>query len=41
MVAIFGGVEDKRDVHSLKIDRTKVLVLEGTCIFGGLEIKSY
>jgi hypothetical protein len=41
MVAIFGGVEDKRDEHSLKIDRTKVLVLEGTCIFGGLEIKSY
>ena len=41
MVAIFGGVEDKRDVHSLKIDKNKVLVLEGTCIFGGLEIKSY
>jgi hypothetical protein len=41
MVAIFGGVEDKRDVHSLKIDKSKVLVIEGTCIFGGLEIKSY
>lgn len=41
MVAIFGGVEDKRDVHSLKIDPNKVLVLEGTCIFGGLEIRSF
>ena len=41
MVAIFGGVEDKRDVHSLKMDSTKILVLEGTCLFGGLEIKSY
>ena len=41
MVAIFGGVEDKRDVHSLKLDANKILVLEGTCIFGGLEIKNY
>jgi len=41
IVAIFGGVEDKRDVHSLKIDTEKILILEGTCIFGGLEIKSF
>jgi predicted membrane protein len=41
MVAIFGGVEDKRDVHALKTDRNKILVLEGTCIFGGLEIRNF
>jgi len=41
MVAVFGGVDDKRDVHSLNIDPTKVLILEGTCLFGGLEIKNY
>lgn len=41
MVAIFGGVEDKRDVHSLKIDPNKVLVIEGTCLFGGLEIRNF
>lgn len=41
MVAIFGGVEDKRDIHNLKIDPSKTLVLEGTCVFGGLEIRAY
>lgn len=41
MAAVFGGVEDKRPVHQLQIDPKKVLVLEGTCIFGGLEIHSY
>jgi hypothetical protein len=41
LVAIFGGVEDKRDMRSANIDHNKVLVLEGTCLFGGIEIKSY
>lgn len=41
LVAIFGGVEDKRDLRSAIIDPNKVLVLEGTCLFGGIEIKSY
>lgn len=41
MVAIFGGVEDKRDLYAMKTDPGKVLVLEGVCLFGGLEIKSY
>jgi predicted membrane protein len=41
LVAIFGGVEDKRDMRSATVDPNKILVLEGTCIFGGIEIKSY
>jgi hypothetical protein len=41
LVAIFGGVEDKRDIRSANIDPNKVLVLEGTCLFGGIEIKSF
>jgi predicted membrane protein len=41
LVAIFGGVEDKRDLRAATIDPNKVLVLEGTCIFGGIEIRSY
>lgn len=41
LVAIFGGVEDKRDIRSVTIDPNKVLVLEGTCIFGGIEIRSF
>ncbi len=40
IVAIFGGVEDKRP-PSLTVNPGKVLYLDGTCIFGGVEIKSY
>jgi predicted membrane protein len=41
MVAIFGGVEDKRRIQPELIDRNKRLVLYGTAFLGGLEIKSY
>ena len=37
IVAIFGGIEDKRDVVGAQAD--KVLVLKGTSIFGGIDIK--
>jgi len=40
VVAIFGGVDDKRPPASGSAP-AKVLYLDGTCIFGGLEIKSY
>jgi predicted membrane protein len=42
-VAIFGSVEDKRPVVSdpSMIDTGKVLILQGTCVFGGIDIKSY
>lgn len=41
MVSIFGGTEDNRynAVSGEKSD--KVLILRGTCVFGGVEIKSY
>jgi predicted membrane protein len=41
MVAIFGGVEDKRDLKGGIADPNKVLVIDGTSIFGGLEIRSH
>lgn len=43
LVAIFGGVEDKRPLLSnpLTDDMNKVLILKGTCLFGGIDIKSY
>jgi hypothetical protein len=42
LVAIFGGVEDKRLISNPAGEEpNKVLVLEGTCIFGGIDIKSY
>lgn len=43
MVAIFGGIDDKRPpVSSPTTDeRDKVLILKGTCMLGGIEIRSY
>jgi hypothetical protein len=43
LVAIFGGVEDKRPLmmNPSGEESNKVLILEGTCIFGGIDIKSY
>ncbi len=40
LVCIFGGVEDKRP-QSNDVYDTKMLVLTGTVIFGGVDIKSY
>jgi len=39
--AIFGGIDDKRDLHTIKPDPNKVLIIDGTCIFGGIEIRNY
>lgn len=40
MVAVFGGIEDKRAPQN-SYDEDKVVILNGTTFFGGLEIKSY
>ncbi|MDB5192356.1 MAG: hypothetical protein JWQ96_1919 [Segetibacter sp.] len=40
IVALFGGVDDKRQ-PSNRTDPNKVIFLEGTCVFGGIEIRSY
>jgi len=42
LVAIFGGVEDKRPLLNPAADETtRVMILKGTCIFGGIDIRSY
>jgi predicted membrane protein len=41
MAAIFGGVEDKRSAQHAALDPNKILILDGTSIFGGIEIRSY
>jgi hypothetical protein len=42
IVTIFGGIEDKRPLQRDGVEETdKVLVLRGTCLFGGIDIKSY
>jgi predicted membrane protein len=40
-VTIFGGIGDKRKITTLSESPAKTLVLKGTMIFGGMEIKSY
>lgn len=40
-VTIFGGLEDKRNMQTIVNDPDKTLVLRGTVIFGGIEIKSF
>lgn len=42
LVSIFGGLNDKRPLPAdTAVDSGKVLVLKGTCIFGGIDIKSF
>lgn len=41
MVAILGGIEDKRPPYTEKVEGTKILVISGTTVFGGIDIRSY
>lgn len=41
VTAVFGGIEDKRTIPVVAADPGKILVLRGTCVFGGIEIKNY
>lgn len=40
-VNIFGGIEDKRKMPVVQETPDKTLILKGTVLFGGIEIKSY
>lgn len=40
-VAIFGGVDDKRPVTGLQENPSKTLVIKGTVLMGGIDIRSY
>ena len=41
LVCVFGSLEDKRQVAGSVVDGSKILVLKGTCIFGGIDLKSF
>lgn len=42
LTAIMGGIEDKRAIlASPNIDSSKILVIKGVVMFGGIEIKSF
>jgi len=40
-VTVFGGIEDKRPIQSGNINYEKTLILIGTTVFGGIDIRSY
>lgn len=40
-VTIFGGIEDKRAAPAINESTDKTLVLKGTVLFGGIDIKSF
>jgi predicted membrane protein len=40
MVAIFGGIEDKR-LQNVEVNPDKVLIIDGTSVFGGIDIRSF
>jgi predicted membrane protein len=41
LVSLFSGIEDRRPLNAGAVDPTKVLLLKGTSIFGGIDIRSY
>lgn len=41
MTAVFGGVEDKRNINPNQIQPGKTLIIRGVALFGGVDIKSY
>lgn len=41
VVTVFGGIEDKRNLYNIAENPDKVLLLKGTVIVGGVEIKSF
>jgi len=41
ITAVFGGVEDKRSINLPMPDPSKTIVLTGSCVFGGIEIKNF
>jgi predicted membrane protein len=41
MAAVFAGIDDKRRPGAIPLSTEKILVLKGTSIFAGVEVKSY
>lgn len=41
ITTIFGSMEDNRPTTAVSPDQSKILILKGVCLFGGIEIVSY
>lgn len=39
--AVLGGIDDKRNMQQVISDPNKVLIIKGTCVFGGIEIRNF
>ncbi|MBS1747136.1 MAG: hypothetical protein JST21_13280 [Bacteroidetes bacterium] len=37
----FGSIEDKRRIQNFTTDPTKLLVIQGTAVFGGIDVSNY
>jgi hypothetical protein len=38
---IFAGIDDKRSLNQVLTDKSKVLVIKGTSVFGGIDIRNF
>jgi hypothetical protein len=41
LISVFGSIDDKRSLENVVVDPNKVLVLKGTSVLGGIDIRSY
>ncbi|MEJ7677198.1 MAG: LiaF domain-containing protein [Segetibacter sp.] len=41
VIAVFGGIDDKRPMQAGNLNPEKTLVLRGISVFGGIDIRSY
>jgi len=41
VTAIFGGIEDKRNLNTGLPQPDKVMILKGACVFGGIEVTNF
>ncbi|MEO6456008.1 MAG: LiaF domain-containing protein [Ginsengibacter sp.] len=41
VTAVFGGIEDKRNMAAGVPQPDKVIILKGACVFGGIEVTNY
>jgi predicted membrane protein len=41
VITVFGGIEDKRPLVAANMDLNKLLIIRGTSVFGGIDIRSY
>lgn len=41
MAVVFAGIDDKRSLNQVLTDKSKVLVIKGASIFGGIDIRNF